>query len=53
MKRKFYTFFTTKPAGEGIGLGLFISRIIIEEHGGNITFTSEVGSTKFVLRIPI
>jgi signal transduction histidine kinase len=54
IKEKVYTpFFTTKPAGEGIGLGLFISRRIIEEHGGEITFTSEVGNTEFMVRIPI
>ena len=54
IKGKVYTpFFTTKPAGEGIGLGLFISRRIIEEHGGEITFTSEVGNTEFMVRIPI
>ena len=54
IKEKVYTpFFTTKPAGEGIGLGLFISHRIIEEHGGEITFTSEVGNTEFVVRIPI
>ncbi len=44
MKRKFYTFFTTKLVGVGIGLRLFISRRIIEEHGGEITCTSEVGN---------
>ena len=53
MKRKFYTFFTTKLVGVGIGLRLFISRRIIEGHDGEITFTSEVGKIKFVVRIPI
>ncbi|MFZ6012990.1 MAG: sensor histidine kinase [Bacteroidota bacterium] len=40
-------FFTTKPPGEGTGLGLFISQGIIEKMGGKITFTSisDVGTT--------
>lgn len=37
----FESFFTTKPAGEGTGLGLPISRTIIQEHGGDIEVESE------------
>ncbi|ORJ54902.1 hypothetical protein B5V00_15530 [Geothermobacter hydrogeniphilus] len=36
-------FFSTKPVGEGTGLGLSISHSIIQEHGGRLTFESEVG----------
>jgi two-component system, NtrC family, sensor kinase len=47
--------FTTKPEGEGTGLGLMISKQIIEEiHGGNLDFESEPGEgTTFHIRIPI
>jgi signal transduction histidine kinase len=47
-------FFTTKPAGQGTGLGMGITRDIIEnKHGGHITFDSEEGQgTRFTLIIP-
>ena len=39
-QRLFENFFTTKPVGEGTGLGMGITRDIIEnKHGGKITFT--------------
>ncbi|MGB7084725.1 MAG: HAMP domain-containing sensor histidine kinase, partial [Phormidesmis sp.] len=48
-------FFTTKPVGKGTGMGMSISyQIITEKHGGELTFTSEVGrGTEFVIDIPI
>ncbi|MEN3040132.1 MAG: ATP-binding protein [Bacteroidia bacterium] len=49
----FEAFFTTKPAGEGTGLGLDISRRIVEKHGGKIYFESEPGKTTFYVRLPI
>ena len=53
--KMFNPFFTTKPIGQGPGLGLPISQRIIEErHGGTLGYRSELGSgTEFYLRIPI
>jgi signal transduction histidine kinase len=52
--RIFDAFFTTKPAGEGTGLGLDIVRKIIDKHHGRIDVDSEVGrGTTFTVRLPI
>ena len=49
----FKPFFTTKPAGEGSGLGLDIVQRIINEHHGTIDFESEIGrGTTFFIRLP-
>ena len=50
----FHPFFTTKPTGEGAGLGLSISyEIVTQQHGGIITVDSEVGDfTEFTVRLP-
>lgn len=46
-------FFTTKPAGEGTGLGLSLSYDIIQAHGGELMIESEVGKgTKFSIILP-
>jgi signal transduction histidine kinase len=52
--RIFDAFFTTKPAGEGTGLGLDIVRKIIDKHQGRIEVESEVGrGSTFTVRLPI
>ena len=49
----FQPFFTTKPTGEGTGLGLSLSYDIIQAHGGHLEVKSmeEVG-TEFVITLP-
>ena len=49
----FQPFFTTKPPGEGSGLGLDIARKIVEKHQGTLTFESVPGRTTFRVRLPI
>jgi len=50
----FNAFFTTKPPGEGTGLGLDIVSRIINNHKGKIEFESEVGvGTEFKVYIPL
>lgn len=55
MQKIFMPFFTTKPHGEGTGLGLSMSRdIITRVHGGILNVSAEDGSfTEFVITIPI
>ena len=49
----FNIFFTTKPVGEGSGLGLDIVKKIIEKHHGRIDFKSEIGvGTTFFVYLP-
>ena len=54
-QRLFENFFTTKPIGHGTGLGMSITRDIIEnKHSGKVTFTSTLGKgTTFTFTIPV
>jgi signal transduction histidine kinase len=53
MDRIFEPFFSTKSPGEGTGLGLFVTRGIIEKLGGTIKAESKIGQgTRFCVRLP-
>jgi two-component system, NtrC family, sensor kinase len=53
-EKMFNPFFTTKPAGEGTGLGLSMSHdIVVKQHGGRIDVNTEPGAfTEFVITLP-
>jgi signal transduction histidine kinase len=49
----FQPFFTTKPTGEGTGLGLSLSYDIVKAHGGEIKVNTKEGEeTVFIIQIP-
>ena len=49
----FQPFFTTKPTGQGTGLGLSLSYDIIKSHGGDIKVNTEEGKgTEFIITLP-
>jgi len=49
----FQPFFTTKPTGQGTGLGLSLSYDILKAHGGEIKVESKEGEgTTFILQLP-
>jgi signal transduction histidine kinase len=50
----FESFFTTKPRGEGTGLGLKIVRNVVREHDGELLLDSTEGvGTTFTIRLPM
>jgi signal transduction histidine kinase len=50
----FQPFFTTKPTGQGTGLGLSLSYDIVKAHGGELTVLTEDGvGTEFIIQLPI
>ncbi len=53
-KHLFDAFFTTKPAGEGTGLGLWISRKIVEQNGGRLSArnVSQGTGARFEITLP-
>jgi len=49
----FQPFFTTKPTGQGTGLGLSLSYDIVKAHGGTLEVTSKIGDgSTFILNLP-
>jgi GAF domain-containing protein len=53
-EKMFNPFFTTKPTGEGTGLGLSMTHdIIVKQHGGRIDVETEPGAfTEFIITLP-
>lgn len=53
LKRVSEPFFTTKPTGKGMGLGVFLAKNVIERLEGSIDFQSTAGQgTKVTIRLP-
>jgi signal transduction histidine kinase len=53
LPRIFEAFFTTKPVGDGTGLGLdIVQRIVERQHGGRVEVESRPGRTVFTVRLP-
>ncbi|MCW2558170.1 MAG: histidine kinase with cyclic nucleotide-binding domain [Mycobacterium sp.] len=54
IERIFTPFFTTKPFGEGTGLGLDLAwRIVVEKHHGTLRVESKPGDTRFIIVLPL
>jgi signal transduction histidine kinase len=50
----FQPFFTTKPTGQGTGLGLSLSYDIVKAHGGELTVETKEGEgTVFTIKLPV
>ncbi|MEO7049513.1 MAG: ATP-binding protein, partial [Ferruginibacter sp.] len=53
LEKIFQPFFTTKPTGQGTGLGLSLSYDIVKAHGGALRLETSVGiGTEFIIELP-
>ena len=53
LEKIFQPFFTTKPTGQGTGLGLSLSYDIVKAHGGDIKVETKEGEgTEFIIHLP-
>ena len=53
MDKIFNPFYTTKPSGTGVGLGLSLSSDVVRQYGGSISAESEPGEfTEMTVRLP-
>ena len=54
MDKIFQPFFTTKPTGQGTGLGLSLSYDIVKTHGGELKVETKEGEwSEFVIVLPV
>ena len=54
LNKIFQPFFTTKPTGQGTGLGLSLSYDIVKAHGGELSVETKEGEgSEFIIRLPI
>jgi two-component system, NtrC family, sensor kinase len=54
LEKIFQPFFTTKPTGEGTGLGLSLSYDIVKAHGGELKVETKEGEgTEFIIHLPL
>ncbi|WP_426735457.1 sensor histidine kinase [Myxococcus faecalis] len=54
LERIWVPFFTTKPMGQGTGLGLdIIRRVVVDRHHGDVRVESKPGRTAFQIRLPL
>ena len=53
LEKIFQPFFTTKPTGQGTGLGMSLAYDIVKAHGGELTVESKEGEgSEFVIKLP-
>ncbi|MBS1575081.1 MAG: sensor histidine kinase [Bacteroidetes bacterium] len=54
LEKIFQPFFTTKPTGQGTGLGLSLAYDIVKVHGGEIKVETKEGEgTTFIIQLPV